>query len=125
VIRDDHMVVTTDQLDWRQPLIDRLTDGTLPEDASAAKRLSRKAKSSILINRTLYKRSASGIKQKCITLGEGRQLLAEVYGGTCGHHATPCFLVGKVFRQEFYWPTTMADAKQVVRTCEGCQYYVR
>jgi hypothetical protein len=33
--------------------------------------------------------------------------------------------VGNVFHQGFYWPTTVADANEVVRTCEGCQFYAR
>jgi transposase InsO family protein len=33
--------------------------------------------------------------------------------------------VGNVFRQGFYWPTTIADTNEVVRTCEGCQFYAR
>lgn len=119
------VVVMTDQLDWRQPLIGRLTDEALPEDTTAARRLSRKAKSFMIIDGMLYKKSASGIKQKCIALEEGRQLLTEVHGGTCRHHAAPRSLVGKAFRQGFYCPTAMADAEQVVRTCEGYQYYAR
>lgn len=79
----------------------------------------------MIIDGALYKKSALGIKQKCITCEEGRQLLAEVHGGTCGHHATQRTLVGKAFRQGFYWPIAMAAAEQVVRTCEGCQYYAR
>jgi hypothetical protein len=35
----------------------------------------------------------------------------------------PCTLVGNAFRQGFYWPTAVADANEVVRTCEGCQFY--
>ena len=27
--------------------------------------------------------------------------------------------------QGFYWPTTVANAEQIVRTCKGCQYYAR
>jgi hypothetical protein len=30
-----------------------------------------------------------------------------------------------VFRQGFYWPTAVADAREVVCTCEGCQFYAR
>jgi transposase InsO family protein len=30
-----------------------------------------------------------------------------------------------MFRQGFYWPTAIADANEVVRTCEGCQFYTR
>jgi transposase InsO family protein len=29
------------------------------------------------------------------------------------------------FRQGFYWPTAVADASEIVRTCEGCQFYAR
>jgi hypothetical protein len=32
--------------------------------------------------------------------------------------------MGNAFRQGFYWPTAVSDAHQVVRTCEGCQYYM-
>jgi hypothetical protein len=31
--------------------------------------------------------------------------------------------VGNAFHQGFYWPTAVADANEVVRTCEGCQFY--
>jgi hypothetical protein len=31
--------------------------------------------------------------------------------------------VGNAFRQRFYWPTAVADASEIVRTCEGCQFY--
>jgi hypothetical protein len=43
----------------------------------------------------------------------------------CGHHAVPRTLVGNAFRQGFYWPTAVAEANEVVRTCEGCQFYAR
>jgi transposase InsO family protein len=45
--------------------------------------------------------------------------------GACGHHAAPRALVGNAFRQGFYWPTAVADATRIVRTCQGCQFYAR
>jgi hypothetical protein len=51
---------------------------------TVARRLSRKAKSFIIIDGTLYKRSASRIKQKCVTLEEGQHLLDEVHGEHAG-----------------------------------------
>jgi transposase InsO family protein len=45
--------------------------------------------------------------------------------GACGHHAAPRALVGNSFRQGFYWPTAVADATIIVRTCQGCQFYAR
>jgi transposase InsO family protein len=29
------------------------------------------------------------------------------------------------FRQGFYWPTVVADATRIVRSCQGCQFYAR
>jgi hypothetical protein len=43
----------------------------------------------------------------------------------CGHHAEPRTLVGKAFCQGLYWPTAVADTNEVVRTCEGYQFYAR
>jgi hypothetical protein len=43
----------------------------------------------------------------------------------CGHHAAPHTLMANAFRQGFYWPTAVTDASEIVRTCEGCQFYTR
>jgi hypothetical protein len=56
---------------------------------------------------------------------QGRELLHEIHAGTCGHHAGPRTLVGKAFRHGFYWPTTVVDSKDIVRRCEGCQFYTQ
>ena len=76
----------------------------------------------MIINGMLYKKGASEIKQKCITIEERQRLLAKIHGGTCRHHAAPRSLVGKAFRQGFYWPTAMEDAERIICTYEGCQY---
>ena len=52
-------------------------------------------------------------------------MLSDIHGGVYDHHAMPRTLVGNGFRQGFYWPTAVADAEQIVRTYEGCQYYAR
>jgi hypothetical protein len=62
---------------------------------------------------------------RCILGDQGRELLQEIHAGTCGHHAEPRTLVGKSFRQGFYWPTAVADSKDIVWRCEGCQFYAR
>jgi transposase InsO family protein len=33
--------------------------------------------------------------------------------------------VGNAFRQGFYWPTAVADATRIVRSCRGCQFYAK
>ena len=34
-------------------------------------------------------------------------------------------LVGKVFRQGFYWPTALEDAVELVTECEACQFHAK
>jgi transposase InsO family protein len=83
------------------------------------------AKSFTLIDGELYKRTAFGILQRCVPIPQGRELLRDIHAGVCGHHTAPHTLVGNAFRQGFYWPTAVADASEIVRTCEGCQFYTR
>jgi transposase InsO family protein len=54
---------------------------------------------------------------------QGCELIWDIHAGVCGHHAALRTLVGNAFRQGFYWPTAVADASEVVRTCERCQFY--
>jgi hypothetical protein len=111
--------------DWRFPILEWLVEGKLPPDQTEARRIARRAKAFILIDGELYKRGAAGILMQCILGVQGRELLQEIHVGTCGHHASPRTLVGKAFRQGFYWTTAVADSKDVVRRCEGCQFYAR
>ena len=94
--------------------------GVLPSNRAQAR-----ARSFVLIDNELYKRSPSGVLQQCIPIPEGKELICDIHAGTCGQHAAPRTLVGIAFRQGFYWPTAVADATDVVRTCECCQFYAR
>ena len=111
--------------DWRTLYLDYLLHNILPADKTEARRLARRAKSFVLVEGKLYKRSHIGILQLCIPGKQGKLLLGDIHGGIYGHHAAPRTLVGNAFRQGFYWPTAVADAEQIVRTYEGCQYYAR
>jgi hypothetical protein len=113
--------------DWRAPYLQYLHQGELPLDRAKARRLARCAKSFVLLGegKELYHHSPSGILQRCISIAEGQELLQEIHSGACGHHAAPRALVGNAFRQGSYWPTAVADATRIVRTCRGCQFYTR
>ncbi|XP_039827377.1 uncharacterized protein LOC120689108 [Panicum virgatum] len=111
--------------DWRTQYLDWMIRGVLPSDRAQARRIARRAKSFILIDDELYKRRPSGVLQRCIPVPECRELIRDIHNGICGHHATPCTLVGNVFRQGFYWPTAVADTTDVMRTCEGFQFYAQ
>jgi hypothetical protein len=111
--------------DWCDNYIAWMARGELPSDRAAARRIARMSKSFALVDGELYKRAASGILQRCVPILEGRELLRDIHAGICGHHAAPRTLIGNAFRQGFYWPTAVADASEIVRTCEWCQFYAR
>jgi hypothetical protein len=111
--------------DWRNKYIAWMDRGQLPPDRSEARRIARMAKSFALVDGELYKRAALGVLQRCVPIPQGRELLRDIHVGVCGHHTAPRTLVGNVFRQGFYWPTAVADASEIVCTCEGCQFYAR
>jgi transposase InsO family protein len=117
----------TPNRNWQTPYLQYLQRGELPLNQEEARRLARRAKSFVLLGggKELYHCSPSGILQQCISIAEGQELLQEIHSGACGHHAAPRALVGNAFRQGFYWPTVVADATRIVRTCQGCQFYAR
>ena len=110
---------------WRMPYLDYLLREELSTDKMEAQRLMRHAKSFVIIEGEPYRRSHTGILQRCIPIEQGKQLLSDIHGGVCGHHAAPRTLVRNAFRQGFYWPTAVADTEQIVCTYEGCQYYAQ
>ena len=102
------------------PYLDDLLHEALLMDKMEAQWLMHRAKSFVVIESELYRRSHTGILQHCIPIEQGKQLLSDNHGGVYGHHAAPRTLVGNVFRQGFYWTTVVVDAEQIVRTYEGC-----
>jgi transposase InsO family protein len=113
------------EVDWRDKYIAWMDRGELASKRSEARRIARMAKSFTVVDGELYKLAASRILQRCAPIPQGRELLRDIHAGACGHHAAPRTLVGNAFCQGFYWPTAVADASEIVRTCEGCQFYAR
>src|SRR5437763_1708883 len=62
---------------------------------------------------------------RCISKHDGRKLLKEIHSGICGNHAASRTSVGKAYRQGFFCPTAITDTDELVRKCEGCQYFAR
>jgi hypothetical protein len=83
---------------WAEPFSNYLITGDLPQDEAEARRLQHRALEYTIINSELYKRSVSGIFQKCIEPEEGIELLREIHQEECGHHASSRALVAKGFR---------------------------
>jgi hypothetical protein len=112
---------------WQTLYLEYLLRGELPLDKAKARWLAQRAKSFVLLGdeKELYHHSPSGILQRCISIAQGQELLREIHSGACDHHATPRALVGNAFRHGFYWPTAVADATRIVRSCWGCQFYAK
>jgi hypothetical protein len=47
--------------------------------------------------------------------------MKEIHAGLCGAHIGSRPLLGKVFRQGFYWPKAASNAAELVQKCENCQ----
>jgi hypothetical protein len=62
---------------------------------------------------------------KCVPREEGKGTLEEIHKGVCGNHASSHTLVSKAFSRDFYWPTALGDAEELVRRCQGCQYFAK
>jgi hypothetical protein len=116
---DEPPEVNLEDPDWRCPILEWLVEGKIPSDQTEARRIAQRAKAFVLIDGELYKRGAAGIIMWCILSDQGRELVQEIHADTCSHHAGLRTLVGKAFRQGFYWPTAVADSKVIVRRYEG------
>jgi len=95
----------------------------IPEDEKEEKRMVLRARNYSIINEDLYRGRVYAPILKCISRDEGRELLEEIHTGLCSSHIRTRALVGKAFHEGFYWPTAVADAHEVVRTCPNCQWH--
>ena len=73
---------------WTQPFLAYLANDELPADELTARQIKRRASAYTIINNELYKRSVSGIFQRCVGQEEGIKILKEIHQGECGHHAS-------------------------------------
>jgi hypothetical protein len=87
-------------------------------------RLIRCSKHYVLVEGNLMgKNTKEELLQKCMSQEHELKILKEIHADTCGNHVASCTLVGNAFRAGFYWPSDVADAKTLVRHCEGCQFF--
>jgi hypothetical protein len=83
----------------------------------------RSSKAFTIIQGELYKRSTTGVLQRCIAPEDGITLLRDMNEGTCGHHASSRTLVAKAFCSGFYWLLALHDAKNIIERCDACQRF--
>lgn len=126
-IPDKHLVLVIDSThpDWARAILDYMEHGELPSDRKDAERVIRQSPMYALSDGDLYRKRPNGVKLLCISTNEGKKLLQDIHEGICGAHIGSRALVGKAFRQGFYWPTALNDATELVTTCEACQFHAK
>ena len=108
---------------WMDPIILYLNTGTLPTDASIARKIKRLAPHYTLITGQLYKRLISFPLLKCLLPSKAKYALQEVHDRLCGNHLRGRALAYKILRQGYYWPIIQSDAIEYVQACDSCQQH--
>jgi hypothetical protein len=82
---------------WMQPYLAYMMNKIRPEDIVEARRIVRRSKAFIVLQGKLYKKSITGVLQRCVTPREGQDILKDIHAGVCGHHASSRAIVAKAF----------------------------
>jgi hypothetical protein len=93
----EHEEVMMIEETWMQPYLAYMINKKLPEDLVEAKRITRRSKAFVVLQGKLYKKSITGVLQRCVTPQEGQVILKDIHAGVCGHHASSRAITAKVF----------------------------
>ena len=116
-------VCVTEVEDWRQPIIDYLQYGKLPDEPRHKTEIRRRAARFFYYKETLYRRSFDGLFLRCLGTEEAKHALEEVHSGICGAHQSGPKLHYKIKRMGYYWPTMVQDCMDFVKRCQPCQFH--
>jgi hypothetical protein len=111
--------------DWRTEIVYFLQGNCLSDDEAYIKRMEARTRPYVIIEGELYKQGVRSPLLKYLSRTEGQELMKEIHIGLCGAHIGSRPLLGKVFRQGFYWPKAASDAADLVQKCENCQKCAR
>jgi hypothetical protein len=92
--------------DWRTEIVSFLQGNYPSDDETYIKRMRNKENCSPVL--------------KCLSRPKGQELMKEIHVGICGAHIGSMPLLGKVFRQGFYWLKAASDTTDLVQKCENC-----
>ncbi|XP_019235995.1 PREDICTED: uncharacterized protein LOC109216306 [Nicotiana attenuata] len=109
--------------DWRQPLIEYLEHGKLPEDPRQRTNIKRRAPRFIFYKGILFRRSFEGLFLRCLDKEEARQAMEEAHSGSCGAHQSGTKLHFRIKRMGYYWTTMVKDCMDHAKRCQACQFH--
>jgi hypothetical protein len=75
---DMPIFVVREALTWVKPIKEFLVNGGLPADEVESRRIQRRSKAYTIINGEMYKRSITGVLQRCVEPEEGKEMLREI-----------------------------------------------
>jgi hypothetical protein len=111
--------------DWRTEIVSFFQGNCFSDDEAYNKRMEARTRPYAIIEGELYKHGVCSPLLKCLSRAKGQELMKEIHAGICGAHIGCRPLLGKVFRQGFYWPKAASDAAKLVQKCENCQRCTR
>ncbi|XP_020598333.1 uncharacterized protein LOC110037933, partial [Phalaenopsis equestris] len=117
------IAVTESTEDWRQPFIDYLRTGQLPDDKSAAHQIQKRALSYAMVDNVLYRRSFDQMWLRCLSQTEAHDIVKETHAGLCGVHQSGPKMKMKIKRMGYYWPAMMTDCMETAKKCHQCQVH--
>jgi hypothetical protein len=111
--------------DWMTEIVSFLQGNCLSDDEAYNKRMEARTRPYVVIEKELYKQGVRSPLLKCLSRTKGQELMKEINAGLCRAHIGARPLLGKVFRQGFYWRKAASDAADLVQKCENCQKCAR
>jgi hypothetical protein len=111
--------------DWRTEIVSFLQGNHPSDDEACIKRMHARTRPYMIIEGKLFKQGVCSPLLKCLSRAEGQELMREIHSRICGAHIGFRPLLGKFFRQGFYWPKAASDAADLVQKCENSQKCAR
>ncbi|CAL8156627.1 unnamed protein product [Prunus armeniaca] len=116
-------VLSIDADDWRQPLIDYLEHGKLPNDSRLRSEVRRRAPRFIYYKEILYRRSFEGLFLICLGEEDASKAMEKAHSGICGAHQSGPKQHLQIKRMGYYWPTMVKDCMDYVKKWQACQFH--
>ncbi|XP_009630743.1 uncharacterized protein [Nicotiana tomentosiformis] len=101
--------------DWRQPLIEYLEHGKLPEDSRQKTFIKRRASRFIYNKGILFRCSFEGLFLRCLDKEEACKAMEEAHSGSCGAHQSGPKLHFRIKKMGYYWATMVMKTQVAVR----------
>ncbi|XP_074342067.1 uncharacterized protein LOC141679470 [Apium graveolens] len=119
---DQHDDDTSEDVDnWIKIYKDYLQFGIMSANNNKARVLRMKASRFTIIDGKLFKKSSTGLLQRCLTRHEADMMLRDAHEGECGNHTNGRNMSLKILRLGYYWTTPRQDALDYAKKCDACQ----